>query len=155
MLYGRRIHCPPVTMSTQFHEDLHRDEDIPRASERSFGILFAVVFAAVATWSAISGAEMRWWAAVLASILAMLALFRPRLLTPINSAWLALGRVLHRIVSPVVLGLVYTIAVVPTGLFLRITGRDPLRLKIDRKAATYWQQRDPPGPPPNSLKNQF
>ena len=98
---------------------------------------------------------MRWCAAVLASILAMLALFRPRLLTPINSAWLALGRVLHRIVSPVVLGLVYAIAVVPTGLFLRITGRDPLRLKIDRKAATYWQQRDPPGPPPNSLKNQF
>ena len=155
MLYGRHNRSLPVSMSTQFHEDLRRDEDIPRASERSFGILFTVVLAAVAAWPVATGAGIRWWAVALAAVFAALAACRPQLLAPLNSAWLALGGVLHRIVSPVVLGLVYVIAVVPTGLFLRLAGRDPLRLKLDRKAATYWQRREPPGPPPGSFKNQF
>ncbi len=155
MLYGRQNGSRPVTMSTQFHEDLRRDDDAPRASERSFGILFAVVFAIITLWPLLSGETPRWWAGVIAAIFAAFALVRPQILKPLNSAWLAFGSLLHRIMSPLVLGLVYIIAVAPTGLFLRATGRDPLRLKMDRNATTYWQERDPPGPPPGSLKNQF
>lgn len=155
MLYGRQNGSRPVIMNTQFHEDLRRDEDVPRASERSFGVLFAVVFAIVALWPLLSGGTPRTWAGVLAAGFAALAVVRPQILKPLNSAWLALGGVLHRIVSPLVLGLIYIIAVVPTGFFLRVSGRDPLRLKLDRNATTYWQQRDPPGPPPGSLKDQF
>jgi hypothetical protein len=142
-------------MNTQLHENLRRDEEVPRASERSFGILFFVVFAVIAAWPIANGAGVRWWAAVIAVVFAALALIYPRILMPLNSAWLALGKILHRVVSPIVLGFVYVIAVVPTGLFLRLTGRDPLRLKLEPDATTYWQQRDPPGPPPGSLKNQF
>jgi len=142
-------------MNTELHENLQRGEDVPRASERSFGILFTVVFSLVALWPLLSSADIRWWAALIAAIFASLALIQPRLLTPLNSAWLALGGVLHRVVSPLMLGFVFVTTVVPTGIFLRITGRDPLRLKLDHNATTYWQQRDPAGPPPGSLKNQF
>ena len=155
MLYGPLNYGPLAVMNTQLHENLHRDEDVPRASERSFGILFFVVFAAIAAWPIMSGADIRWWAAVIAMIFAALALIYPRALTLLNSAWLAFGKILHRVVSPIVLGLVYVTTVVPTGLYLRLTGRDPLRLKLDREAKSYWQQRDPPGPSPGSLKNQF
>ena len=155
MLYGPLNQGLPKTMNTQLHENLHRDEDVPRASERSFGILFAVVFTAIALWPILGGASIRWWAIYIAVIFASLALAQPRVLKPLNSAWLALGRVLHRVVSPVILALVFVTTVIPTGIFLRLTGRDPLRLKMDRKASTYWQQRDPAGPPPGSLKNQF
>ncbi len=155
MLYGRQNGSRPVIMSTQFHEDLRRDEDVPRASERSFGILFAIVFAIIALWPLSSGDAPRGWAGVLAAGFAVLAAARPQVLRPLNSAWLALGGILHRIVSPLMLGLIYIIAVVPTGFFLRVSGRDPLRLKLDRSATTYWQQRDPPGPSPGSLTDQF
>lgn len=142
-------------MNTQLHEQLDRDEEVPRASERSFGILFAIVFTIVALWPLMSGTHIRLWAAAVAVGFALLAFFQPRALRPLNSAWLALGRVLHRVVSPVILGLVYITTVIPTGLFLRLTRRDPLRLKMDRAATSYWQKRDPADSPLNSLKNQF
>ena len=90
MLYGPLNYGPLAVMNTQLHENLHRDEDVPRASERSFGILFFVVFAAIAAWPIMSGADIRWWAAVIAMIFAALALIYPRALTLLNSAWLAL-----------------------------------------------------------------
>ncbi len=142
-------------MNTDLHEQLNRNEDVPRASERSFGILFAVVFAVISLWPLFGGNDPYWWAGLIAALFMLAAFVAPRLLRPLNSAWLALGAVLHRIVSPLVLGLVYVTTVIPTGLFLRMTGRDPLRLKMDRNAPTYWQDRDPPGPAPGSLNNQF
>ena len=144
-----------LKMNTHLHEQLRRSEEVPRASERSFGILFAVVFAIISLWPLWSGGVPYWWAAVIAGLFALSAFVAPRLLKPLNSAWLALGGVLHRIVSPLVLGLVYVTTVIPTGVFLRLTGRDPLRLKLDRNASTYWQDRTPPGPAPGSLNNQF
>ena len=65
------------------------------------------------------------------------------------------GELLHRIVSPIALGIVFYLAVLPTGLLLRLFGKDPLRLKIDRGAASYWIKREPPGPTAESLNNQF
>lgn len=69
--------------------------------------------------------------------------------------WLGLGQILHYVVSPGVLGLVYLVAVIPTGLYVRVTGKDPLRLKREPDAKTYWIDRDPPGPDPKSLPQQF
>jgi hypothetical protein len=65
----------------------------------------------------------------------------PRLLSPLNRLWMALGRLLNRIVSPIVMMVLFLVAVVPTGIVLRLLGRDPLKLKFDRSAATYWQRR--------------
>jgi hypothetical protein len=135
------------------HETIHHDAEEPKATERSFGLLFAFVFAAVAAWPLIDMREPRWWALAIAALFLGLALAAPGLLAPLNRLWMAFGKVLHRIVSPVVLGFLYLIAVVPTGWYLRLRGMDPLRLKLDPAAKTYWQHRDPAGPV--SFKNQF
>jgi predicted membrane metal-binding protein len=142
-------------MSVQFHEDLARASVEPRASERSFGLVFAAVFALLALWPLVNGRGARWWAFGVAGLFLALAFVAPVLLRPLNRLWMALGRLLNRIVSPVVMAFLYIVAVVPTGLALRLSGKDPLRLRRDPGAASYWLPRQPPGPPPDSFKNQF
>lgn len=143
-------------MTSQFHEDLNRDGDNePRASERSFGLVFTAVFVLVGLTPLLKGHDVRWWALIVALAFGILAFAAPRLLAPLNRIWMAFGKLLHRIVSPVVLGLLYCVAVVPTGLILRIKGSDPLRLKRDPAAKSYWLPRTPPGPATGSFKNQF
>jgi predicted membrane metal-binding protein len=142
-------------MATQLHENFRRDDAAPRASERSFGLVFAAVFALIGLWPLLNGDTPRWWSLGIALAFAGLAFLAPRALAPLNRIWMAIGRILHRIVSPVMLGVLYGVAVVPTGLYLRLRGIDPLRLKMDRAATTYWQRRTPPGPPSDSFKNQF
>lgn len=127
----------------------------PLPSNRSFGTLFVVVFAAVGAWSAWrSSASYPWWlAAALATLLVTLA--APALLTPFNRAWMALGDLMGRIVSPVVLGILFFGVIAPFGIVRRLTGWDPMRRKFDPSAATYWIERSPPGPSGDSLPNQF
>lgn len=137
-------------MST--HETLHRDDAAPRASEKSFGIVFAVVFAVVGLLPLVQDGAPRWWALGLAAICAVLAYAAPRALAPLNTVWMTIGKLLHRIVSPLVLGLLYAVAVVPTGLYLRLRGADPLRLKRDPAARSYWLARTDGAA---SFKNQF
>jgi hypothetical protein len=73
----------------------------------------------------------------------------------LNRVWLRLGLVLYKVVSPIAMGLVFVTTVVPIGLVMRALGKDPLRLRRDSHAASYWIQRDPPGPAPDTMKNQF
>ena len=141
-------------MTNSHHESLDRDQG-PQSSERAFGWTMAAAFALIALWPLFAGGAIRTWAAGLAVAFLAAAAIAPRILAPLNRAWLAFGRLLHAIVSPLIMGLLFAVAVVPTGLFLRLTGKDPLRLKYDRSAPTYWIARDPPGPAPGSMKNQF
>ena len=73
----------------------------------------------------------------------------------LNRLWMRLGLLLGRVVSPVAIGVVYYVSVVPTGLLMRALGKDPLRLKFDREAVSYWIKRDPPGPDPRDMSDQF
>jgi len=66
-----------------------------------------------------------------------------------------LGDILHRIASPIALAILFYGVVTPTGLLMRLFGKDPLRLRFDREAKSYWIAREPPGPAPESLKDQF
>jgi hypothetical protein len=84
-----------------------------------------------------------------------LALLAPASLGPFNRIWAKFGQLLHRIVSPVALAILYYCVVTPTGLLLRLLGKDVLRLHFDKAAASYWIPRTPPGPAAESLKNQF
>ena len=86
-------------MATQFHEDFDRGEGEARASERSFGLVMAGFFALVGLWPLIAGHNPRWWALPIAAAFAAFALFAPQLLKHPNSAWMALGRLLNRLVS--------------------------------------------------------
>jgi hypothetical protein len=126
-----------------------------RSSNRAFGIVFATVFAVIALWPLIRGREIHGWSLWIAAAFAALAVFAPALLTWPNRLWLAFGGLLHKITSPVALGLIFYIAIMPFGVAMRLFGKDFLALRRRPEQASYWVLRSPPGPPPDSLKNQF
>jgi Saxitoxin biosynthesis operon protein SxtJ len=137
------------------HEIQSREETIKSSSDRSFGIVFAVFFALVAAISWYHhGGHWHWWLGG-AVLFALVALTYPRLLAPLNWLWTKFGLLLASVVSPVVLGLVFYLCITPIGFLMRLFGKDPMRLKLEPEAETYWIPREPPGPPPESLKNQF
>ena len=126
------------------------------SSDRSFGVVFAVVFTIIGLWPwFMRGASPHLWALTLAALFAGAAFIVPRVLAPLNRAWLRFGLALHGIVNPVVMGLLYYGAVVPMGLIVKLAGKDLLRLKRDPGAASYWIRRDPPGPSAASMTKQF
>jgi hypothetical protein len=125
-------------------------------TERSFGLLFAGVFAFLASYGLYKGwpqrTDLAWLGASLAVLL--IALVVPRLLAPFNKAWYLLGQLLGRIVSPIVLGLIFFVLLTPIAVITRLFGRDELKLKR-RDVASHWIVRTPPGPPADSFNNQF
>jgi hypothetical protein len=137
------------------HEDLTREQDVEGSSDRSFGVVFAVVFLVIAGWPLWHGEALRWWAAGVAAVFALTAMVRPALLAGLNRQWMKLGVLLGKVVSPIALGLLFYGVITPLGVVLRLAGKDPLRLKFDRGADSYWIRREPPGPPPDSMTNQF
>lgn len=124
-------------------------------SEKSFGLVFGVVFLLISLTPLLRGAAPRWWALILATVFAVLAFWAPALLAPLNRVWFRFGLLLHRIVNPLIMALLYFGAVVPIGLILRAQGKDLLRLKRDRAAPSYWIARDPAGPARGSMSKQF
>lgn len=138
------------------HDTLKRNEEALRGTDRGFGFVMAAVFAIIALWPPLfSGGPFRLWAFVVAVSLLALALTVSRVLAPFNKAWLRFGQLMSRIVNPMVLGLMFYVVVTPFGLVMRLFGKDPLRIKRDPQATSYWIERHPPGPPPESMRNQF
>ncbi len=137
------------------HEEFSRVQEIERSSDRSFGFVFAVVFVLIGLWPLMHGREPRWWAFAIGAAFAAIAVALPRLLGPLNVLWTRFGLLLGRIVSPIALGVLFYLVIAPLGLFIRLAGKDPLRLKRDLEATSYWIAREPPGPPPASMTRQF
>src|SRR5262249_25445489 len=94
------------------------------------------------------------WMLVLAALFLAAGLLRPAWLHPFNRLWMMLGLVLHKIVNPIVMGLLFYGTILPTGLVMRLRGRDLLRLKREEAADSYWIAR-PPGPAPETMRDQF
>jgi Saxitoxin biosynthesis operon protein SxtJ len=137
------------------HEDFSRQEEITPSSDRSFGLVIAIFFLIVGFWPLVHAEPVRWWALGAAAVFAVLALLWTAALAPLNKLWTKLGLLLYRIVSPIVLGLLFYLTVTPIALLMRLLGKDPLRLRRDPDGASYWVIRTPPGPTPESMKNQF
>jgi hypothetical protein len=137
------------------HEFQQREEVVKTSSNRSFGLVFAAFFALLAVLGFWHGTG-RWpiWLGLACAAL-VLALAAPRLLMPLNWIWTKLGLLLHRIVSPIFLTVLFYGCVAPVGFLMRLTGKDPLRLKYEPSAESYWLKRSPPGPTPESFINQF
>ncbi len=137
------------------HEDLSRSMEVEGSSNRSFGWVFTVVFLIVGAGPLLFGGGLRWWALVVAAGIGAGTILRPALLARPNRLWTQFGLLLGRVVSPVVMGLLFFVVFTPFGLVMRAFGHDPLRLKRNPEASTYWVERAPPGPPPESMRNQF
>jgi len=144
-----------VKGSQQTHEDFGREEEVKSSSERAFGIVFAVVFSIIGLFPLLHGNAVRWWSLVVAAVFLALAYLAPRALAPLNRVWLKFGLLLHAIVNPVVMAFLFFSTVTPIGLIMRAMGKDPLRLKLDAGAKTYWIERTPPGPAPDTMPRQF
>ena len=127
-------------------------------SERSFGLLFGAVFALLAAY----GWFFKSWSSVIelsllgvALAFVLLGFVAPKILSPLNWLWFQLGQLLGKIVSPIVLGAIFFLLLTPVSLVTRLFGRDELRLKRKASQTSYWLDRAPPGPAPESFKNQF
>ncbi len=144
-----------MTKKPAIHEDFARDDEVKAGTERAFGIVFAVVFTLIGLLPLWSGGAVRWWSLIIAAAFLVAALVAPRLLAPLNRLWFLFGKALHRVINPLVMGLIFFVAVTPTALIMRLVGKDPLNRRFEPKARTYWIERTPPGPEPETMKNQF
>lgn len=140
----------------QTHEAGGHSDEVKMGSERGFGLVFAAVFAIIGLWPLWSGGTVRWWSLAVAAGFLVAAFVRPAILRPLNRLWFRFGMVLSKIMTPVIMGVLFITTFVPMGVAMRWIGKkDLLRLKLEPDAASYWIRRDPPGPEPESMKNQF
>lgn len=137
-------------------EQSERHEEVQGSSDRAFGFVFAVVFITIALWPVVTaGGKPRGWAMGLGVLFMAAGLLYPEILAPLNRLWTRFGLLLHRIVSPLVMGILFFLVVTPIALLMRVFGQRPLSLGFDRRRASYWIVREPPGPPPDTMKQQF
>jgi hypothetical protein len=137
------------------HEDFSRKADVRIGSNRSFGLVFTVVFILAGLAPLRHGGELRLWAVGLAGAFLVAALLAPKLLRPLNLIWFKFGLLLHTVVNPLVMGLLFFLTVTPVALLMRLSGKDPLRLKRDAAADSYWITRPPSEPASVTMKRQF
>ena len=144
-----------MSQRSDHHELGAGHQVIETSSDRSFGLVFAVVFALLAGYFAWRGHS--WWPALLAPATAflLLALIRPALLAWPNRLWTRLGLLIAAIVAPIVMGIIYFAVFTPMGLIARLFGKDFLRLRRDPAAPTYWLPRQDQQTTPERLRDQF
>ena len=122
------------------------------SSNRSFGLVFFIIFIAISFWPLTNGGSIRVWSIFVSLILLILAILNSKLLSPLNKLWYKLGLALGSIVAPIVMGIILFLVVTPIGLFMRILGKDLLRKKINKKVNSYWINRDKAV---STMKHQF
>jgi hypothetical protein len=140
---------------TNTHESFSRPETVRQSSDRTFGVVFAALFLAIASLPLLRGHAFRWWALPWSALFLLTAILAPKVLAPLNQAWTALGILLHKITNPLILGIFFYLVFAPFGWVLRRMGKDFLRLRPAPAADSYWIPRQPPGPEPASMSKQF
>ena len=126
-------------------------QNIKLPSNRNFGIVFAIVFLIISLWPLLSQNEIRFWSLIISIIFLSLGLINSKLLLPLNKIWFKFGIFLGNFIAPIVMGIIYFFVVTPTGLLMKMLGKDLLNLKKSNKDS-YWIKKDNSN---NSLKNQF
>jgi len=126
-------------------------EDIKISSNRSFGIVFFCVFLIVAIYPLIKNGDLRLWPLIISIIFLILGLINSKLLTPLNKLWFKFGLFLGRIMSPIIIGIIFFFVVTTIGLILIIIGKDILNLKKNN-SKSYWIKKNGPI---SKMKNQF
>ncbi len=128
-----------------------KNTEIKIGSNKSFGIVFFIVFLLIAIYPLINNGDLRIWSLIIAIIFLILGLINSKVLTPLNKLWFKFGLLLGKIVSPLIMGIIFFLVVTPTGLIMRIIGKDLLNLKFNKKKS-YWIEKSGPK---SKMKNQF
>ncbi len=128
-----------------------KNTEIKIGSNKSFGVVFFIVFLLIAIYPLINNGELRIWSSIIAIIFLILGLINSKVLTPLNKLWFKFGLLLGKIVSPLIMGIIFFLVVTPTGLIMRIIGKDLLNLKFNKKKS-YWIEKSGPK---SKMKNQF
>ena len=126
-------------------------DDAKISSNRSFGIIFFLVFLIIAIYPLINGGEIRKWSLIISVIFLILGLANSKILNPINKLWFRFGIFLGKIISPLVMGVIFFIVITPIGLLMRLLNKDLLNLKFN-KTSSYWIEKTEPK---SKMKNQF
>ena len=126
-------------------------DEIKTSSNRSFGIVFFIVFLLIALYPLLKGNDLRIWSLLISFIFLALGLINSKILTPLNKLWFKFGLLLGRFISPLVMGIIFFIVVTPTGIIMRLFKKDLLNLKYNKKE-TYWINKSGPK---SKMKNQF
>ena len=126
-------------------------EKIKLPSNRNFGIVFFIVFLIIALWPLLKQNDIRIWSLTISSIFLILGVINSKLLLPLNKIWFKFGILLGNIIAPIIMGFVFFLVVTPTGLIMKLLGKDLLKLKKN-KNSSYWLNKDNTS---TSLKNQF
>ena len=126
--------------------------EIKISPNRSLGLVFFVVFLIVALWPLKNAEDIRLWSLVLSIIFFILGIFNSKLLTPLNKLWFKFGIFLGAIISPIIMGIVYFLVVTPTGVFMRLLGKDLLKTSKVKNTSTYWIKRNKQQ---STMKKQF
>tara|TARA_B100001057_G_scaffold396609_1_gene406462 strand:- start:4481 stop:4864 length:384 start_codon:yes stop_codon:yes gene_type:complete len=126
-------------------------DDVKISSNRSFGIVFFIVFLLIALYPLTYSGEIRIWSAIISLVILVLGLLNSKILSPLNKLWFKFGLFLGRIISPVIMGIIFFLVVTPIGYMMRILGKDILNLKYNRNKS-YWIEKKGPK---SKMKNQF
>ncbi len=127
------------------------NKKIKIGSNKSFGIVFAIVFSIISVWPLLDGGELRLWSIIIAIIFFILGFFNSNLLTPLNKIWFKFGIFLGNFIAPIVMGVIFFFVVTPIGLFMKVLRKDIINLKKNNKS-TYWIEKKQIE---TSMKNQF
>ena len=137
------------------HENFNSVEEIKVSSNRSFGMVFTLVFLVVGIWQISAEKSLGWYFFASAILFFIATITFSSLLGPFNRAWFKFGLLLGRVFNPIVLGFVFFLVVTPMGIARRLLGKDSLHLKLKPNLKSYWIDRNPSGPKLGSMKKQF
>ena len=127
------------------------DKNTKLPTNKNFGIVFFIVFLIIALFPLINDGSFRIWSLIVSTVFLFLGLINSKILTPLNKIWFKFGLLLGRIVSPVIIGVIFFLVVTPTALIMRLIGKDLLNLKFN-KHKSYWIEKTGPK---SKMKNQF
>tara|TARA_B100001121_G_C18221441_1_gene403841 strand:+ start:34 stop:417 length:384 start_codon:yes stop_codon:yes gene_type:complete len=126
-------------------------DNIKIGSNKSFGIVFFFVFLLIGLYPLLGSDEVRIWSIVLSLVFLILGIINSKLLTPFNKLWFKFGIFIGKIMSPIIMGIIFFLVVTPTGILMRLFKKDLLNLKFNKKK-TYWIEKSDPK---SNMKNQF
>jgi len=126
-------------------------DEVKLNSNRSFGVVFFIVFLLIGLYPLLKGNDLRIWSLIISFIFLVLGLINSRILTPLNKSWFKFGLLLGKFISPIIMGIIFFIVVTPIGIIMRLFKQDLLNLKFNKKK-TYWIDKTGPK---SKMKNQF